>query len=535
MDDTLESIGKAVLAASRAIDRGDLDEAARIVAETEATITAGTCPPLTPELRGNLGGVVIDLGTCLNDEPMAERGLDYTSQALNAQGENPSEAFLYNAGNGYSTLWSLRRPRAMQLGCLDPSHVQAKACYRRALDLSKSTLSVQSARKHNQLLVNYANCLDSVGRCVEAIEYYDQAIRRDNRMGEALGNKGIALSSLAFLAHGHTHLFLLEAQRLLNSALQQDLPPGMAQAFGRRREQVQSVIDGHTNKVKPERGVRTKAVSTFHKFLRTFCVQHGLYLTPTTFVDENSALVVGDPLFISEMRAPLDDNDKFDRYITFLDEIKEDYVLARYLLVQSQYRSDLAEAIDQDVSLYYPLNYSVHGAYVQMMKASLRMAMDVLDKIACFVRDYCGVSTPSLTKTSFSNLWHDKPTPLQLRPELASHSNRFLFALFDLSHDLSPGGAYHHLCERRNELTHRFLAVHDMLPSQKGGDYVPRVDVRRFLQECIQAMQVARAAVMYLVLFVDSEEKKAAETGLHGAIYGVPVDDTFRWIPGRGV
>ena len=167
-------------------------------------------------------------------------------------------------------------------------------------------------------------------------------------------------------------------------------------------------------------------------------------------------------------------------------------------------------------------------------KVSLRLSIDVLDKIAFFVRDYCAVSSIEQRHVNFRNLWAARASRLKLRPELAARRNPFLFALFDLALDLGRNGDYARIYDHRNALTHRYMVVHDMISSGQANDHVPRIQIEEFLEEVIFAMQLTRAAVMYLIMFVDLEEGRERSKSRYGLIPGIPLDDVFRWVPPHG-
>ena len=106
--------------------------------------------------------------------------------------------------------------------------------------------------------------------------------------------------------------------------------------------------------------------------------------------------------------AKIDDVEKFDRYTIFFNQIKQDYIFARYLLVQSQYKSSFAEIIDYDVEYYYPQDYSIYSSYIEMMKISYRIALDTLDKIAYFIKDYCELNDIKPHLVDFKNIFRKK-------------------------------------------------------------------------------------------------------------------------------
>jgi hypothetical protein len=164
------------------------------------------------------------------------------------------------------------------------------------------------------------------------------------------------------------------------------------------------------------------------------------------------------------MYAPLSEPHRVDRYITFLNEIKQDYALGRFLLVQSQYRAEYIDVVDEGVSLFYPLDYSVQSAYVQLLKAAKKQAIAVLDKVAYFIYDYCNLKTPASDRVTFRQLWGGNN---KIRKDLQPFASPHLFALFGLAEDVSKRGDWKLIYEHRDALTHRFLVMHEFqLPNQ---------------------------------------------------------------------
>ncbi|MCL4506482.1 MAG: LA2681 family HEPN domain-containing protein [Chloroflexi bacterium] len=522
-----------IAAAHKAIDENRLGDATEFIARVESELTSDIDIGYRRNIKANLAGAMIDLGTYTHDEALLARGTHYATQAIESTAEKDrSIAHYYNAANGYASLWDLQSRAELKRGGINDNYLQAKTYYRKAIDLASQSLSLEEQALCKSLFVNYANNLDSVGRNVEAVTWYDRALNLDEGMALALGNKAITLHRLAFLAHGHTHAFLVEAHRLLQAALQNQLETPAAQTFSRHLHEIEQITVAHgEHGIEAEPDTASEPRSPFHRFLQGFCLNHRLYLTPTTFLSADHHLAPGDPLFISRMVAPLNDEQKFDRYVTFLNQIKQDYVLARYFLVQSQYRADAIDTVDWDVALYYPLDYSLHSAYIELMKSSLRLAVDVLDKVAFFVWDYCGITTINKLKVNFRTLWAAQASLTTLRPELANRDNAYLIALLDLSLDVRDDGYYGDIYKRRNALTHRFLVVHDMVLDRQTNPDIPRLHLHEFLRECIQALQIARAAVIYLILLVDTEERKLGNEHRFGVIRGTPVDDAFRWTP----
>jgi hypothetical protein len=195
----------------------------------------------------------------------------------------------------------------------------------------------------------------------------------------------------------------------------------------------------------------------------------------------------------------------------------------------------VVDTIDKDVILFDPLEYSLHSAYIEFLKLSLKLTMDTFDRIAQFIREYCGIKNPTAKKTHFRTIWTQGKSKDTLRPEFSSRKNKFLFALFDLSLDLRDDGYYQEIYECRNAITHRFLVVHEMMTPEDHTNVTSRISREGLFATTITAMQLLRAAVMYLILFVDIEEKKKHDPNeRYGKLPMCRVSHDYQWRPDHG-
>ena len=76
-----------------------------------------------------------------------------------------------------------------------------------------------------RFLTNLGNALSTVGRSVEAIEYWDRALRKSARFPMALGNRGYGFSYYAGALYdkGHQRILLKQAHSDLSMALSSQL------------------------------------------------------------------------------------------------------------------------------------------------------------------------------------------------------------------------------------------------------------------------------------------------------------------------
>ena len=160
-----------------------------------------------PNLRFNSGGLLIDIGTDLNRPDLVEEGIQRIEGIL-GQFDDSSTLF-YNLANGYSALSNLERRLEGADYRLDPDDtplVRAKYYYRKALAVNESNRDLRT-----QQWINYGNCLSGLGRTVEAMSAYDQALQLFPEHPMAKGNLGIELHHFARIAD-HS-IFLLDAQQ----------------------------------------------------------------------------------------------------------------------------------------------------------------------------------------------------------------------------------------------------------------------------------------------------------------------------------
>ncbi len=98
----------------------------------------------------------------------------------------------------------------------------------------------------------------------------------------------------------------------------------------------------------------------------------------------------------------------------------------------------------------------------------------------------------------------------ELAASLTEHPDRGLIALLDLSCDLEQRTSLTRLLERRNAATHRFVVTHQMLTEETADEWLDDIEWPAFVDQSISQLQIARAAVVYLVRAVDASEARTA-------------------------
>ena len=514
---------------SEAIDSEEFELAKQLALETHHAFDAQRENVALAAEQSRFGGVLIDLGTIMHSSKLTSLGTEYAEKAIQLLPESDRRMqHYYFAGNGYAEQYKAKQRRAQWDGRLDATLLMAKERYRNALAVDVNYPNDRYLHCH--LLINYANILDSNFRHFEALALYDKAIAIDPKHGEGLGNKAVTLKHLAPLVHGHAHAVLLESRALMHRALECDLYPEARVSFEATLLSLDKQLGEHDLSV-IERTTRSSPLTEFGIFHEQFCKHHELFLTPVVHFREQGFELTGDPMYISRMMAPIDNVEKFDRYVALLNEIKQDYVVARYLLVRSQFHSAEIDEIDEGVVLYNPLDYSAHSTYIQFLKLAHKAAVDTLDKVAFFLNDYCKVGL-RIRDVSFLKLFSETaPESPILRQQFGGRTNPYLFAMFDLAYDMSKNQHFSRLNLTRNTLTHRMAVLHSEIVQTEPIEGVERSTVSEFPRTCIEVMHLVRSAVMYLILFVDWEESDTSVSGPVGQIPATPLDATLRWRP----
>jgi hypothetical protein len=177
-----------------------------------------------------------------------------------------------------------------------------------------------------------------------------------------------------------------------------------------------------------------------------------------------------------------------------------------------------------DLTIYVDnLDYAVYGVRIASLKLAFQSAYNILDKIAHFLNDYLALGVPPGTKLTFTTngwIWRKKNSNL-LRSELMDSNNQHLLGLYDLARDLDTfgpkpteeNGYWGPLRHTRNSLTHEYLILHieGIGWAVEADDEALHLFYTDFVDQAMDLLQLVRAAVIYLIAFVDLEERKKAQ------------------------
>jgi len=430
--------------------------------------------------------------------------------------------FLGNVWSGIKTLESRSRDSGWQWENIAAENEIIH--FRRAIELSEN--SALSVHRVGQVTTNLANCYLTIGRPVEAIELWRDAVAKQATFGMSRGNLGRGLWKYALLLYDDRDRLILvqEAWRYLDPAKLRGLDPGAGEAFARFRDEIERAIpievlrkdvecdDGSLGKTEPEIAYRR------------WCLLARLFLNPLNDCGAFT-LAACDRLTAPSIVSGANEGPKFHG---FFNQLKQEYVSARWLIYEAlEPAEEGAHFADHDVLLFNTLDYPSYGLATEKLKLGFRSLYSLFDKIAFFLNAYLGLQIPE-TKVSFRNVWYQKRERKNgLREEFIARRNLPLKGLFWLSKDLyedstdfrvAMNPTAKRMSEIRHHLEHKYLKLHDELwPGKLAADAFSddlahsmyRAELGTRSKELLS---LTRSAIIYLSLAVHREERLKAAT-----------------------
>ncbi len=198
-----------------------------------------------------------------------------------------------------------------------------------------------------------------------------------------------------------------------------------------------------------------------------------------------------------------------------LNVLMAEFLVARRLALRGEqmHAESGGRQHPDDPGLYTDtLDGSSYGEAPALLLLAQRSALDVLDKIAVTANEHFASGLPP-SRVEYSNYWKD-PKSRQTRPQLEPGQDglRFLLALAELATDLGDGGMYPSARLLRNAGTHRLVHATDGEPTGPTRDTFSTVNMRELQTATPEALQVVRAAYLYLIDLIDSQLADASQT-----------------------
>lgn len=474
-------------------------------------------------------GVLIDHAHDAAAPDLAERALAF-ADALEARGLSAGELALldYFRANGWSCLYACRRSNTQAVWSWDQPEIQEQIYFlRRALrGPGFDALPIQ---RRCEILTNLANQFDTVGRFIEAQEYWTRALALEPFFWMARGNRGRGLMHYANVLYDPGHRAVLARQAhgdLLAALVASDMRPDLGHSsvppmFSRSAADIGREFDVEAieRSFDPD---EPSLASLGEVAYRQWCLDQRLFLNPL-----NDAMarpiaardILGLPGFTTALNEP-------PIVVGLFNGLKQEYVSARWILHCGRNAFE-AHPSDREVGLYNTLDYPVYGLRVEQLKLAFRMAYSLFDKIAYFLNHYLALGVPR-NAVSFRSIWRDKKTGT-LRPLFEESENWAFRGLFWIGKDLFEEGARsvaepdaEDLATLRNHLEHKYVKVHEMVPPKPilierrrdphFDDLAYALSYAELEAKTLRVLKLARSALTCLSLGMHIHERKKAAT-----------------------
>jgi tetratricopeptide (TPR) repeat protein len=461
-----------------------------------------------PGARYTLVRLLVSSGQERRSRAILECALE-AFERLKAKSAPPSDPLLYyDMANGYAELYSI---------AVHDEHANVFDCedvVRRALKYADRAPSSDA-----WALTNLGSLYDEIGRPLEGLRCYEQALAIDPGFGMAIGNKALAMATLASIT-SYPVAHLIHAHQLYREAFthaESLEEAGVEGSLETLRQHDAAIVkyltdigqaDHLADDLRHE-PYDDSSLSDFVRFSTRFCLQHDLYLN-THLVDRTASASVGDEIIppLITRTGEGDERGRVDDIMYRLNEIIESYITARMALVQSQYVCDDFSAISEQTTLVNLLDYSVSNIYVGHLKGAYKEAFSALDKIAILLNHYLGLGIPE-ERCYYRTVWYEHdadgvPVDPRVVAQTVKDQGWRLLGLYLLHHEL--GGKY---ADVRNVLTHRYLRVYKAVEGPRG-TYL----FENLTTITTEVLHKVKCAIVYVSLFIQSKERGDQGPGL---------------------
>ena len=372
-----------------------------------------------------------------------------------------------------------------------------------------------------QIRTNLANRLNSLGRCIEAIEHWDAALRIIPKFAKALGNRAYGLQCYSRLLYDHNHrsILLHNASKDVASAIGDDAywdtgeEPATKNALRARLDSIEAYLD----QVGYQRSLDLNAFdlgeTQKEQDYRQWCLNNRMFLNPL-----NDALT--DKVAASDFQHLPSHTYNFEeepRFPVYYNHMKQEYASARFRYYNAIQLNGYHFS-DHEVVLYDNGDAGQFGHHTEELKSAFRAAYSLFDKVGIFINDYFKVGLNPYDAT-FRRVWSQKVKggKNELRDVFKDRKNWPLRGLFYLSKDIfddefselaEPDAQ--ELAKIRNYAEHRFITLQAYSANVKPDEYRFAITTDKFADKTLRVLKMARACLIYLSLamLVEEEEKE---------------------------
>lgn len=450
-----------------------------------------------------------------------------------------SAVVFYYLGTGYGELANHARKNKPDAPNASGVEYRRKSLYYFRKAISLIDFNDDTKALFQLIYTNYANSLDACGRVVEALRIYRKAIDISKNSGMAVGNYGRALNFYANMVNdpGHYKELHCYAYQALKKAIISD-DPNMHTAAKRFFERMISTYESTT---------ATDFLSTpivFEQYdlgeaeessYRNWCLENHLFLTPLNDVIECESAFAHDPLTITRYTVIVKKDELSSeremnppRWFAMLNQLKEEYIYARYLCYDGSEKIKELHYADKNVKLtlsdFDYVNYSIR---LEQLKSAFRLLFSVFDKVAFFVNDFWNMGYGERKADAYRVFLADNFP----KSNVALNALYWSYSEFIKYFWPNEEASERDLSTLRNALEHKFVKIHEYPHDYKfqiAGDNFYHISEQTLIEQSIRLLELARECIMYLVYAIDIEESKKEKSDKAVSLQIVDFDDEWK-------
>jgi hypothetical protein len=382
--------------------------------------------------------------------------------------------------------------------------------------------------RHCQIFTNRANLLNIVGRSIDAISGWDDALQIGPQFAMALGNRGAGLKHYAgMIVDNHQRAILaLHAYDSLRSATAPEAvyecvnPQPVIAQFGRLADQLGGALNVEAARAMQRLDEGEAGRSKTERTYRQWCLDKRLFLCPLNDLGPH-LIAATDDLMLPGITEAFDERpgDSLPPpIIGFFSQMKQEYASARYMLFEG-ISSTRVHFSDREVTLTDTLDYPLYSLASERVRTAFRIAYSLLDKIAFLVDRFWRLGKVP-ERISSKNVWMVE-NKARLLPQFENSNNWPLRGLYWLSKELfddqlkqTTSGDARELHAIRNALEHTYLRVSEgwakpfMLGPPSASGFGIAIGSDELEAKAVRIMQIARSALFYVSFAIAHEERE---------------------------
>ncbi len=229
-----------------------------------------------------------------------------------------------------------------------------------------------------------------------------------------------------------------------------------------------------------------------------------------------STLCQEDSLYFDGVYSPKAEPDSWRKLFQMLNEIKQEYVSARYMLYSYFKKSGSNHLSDMNVRLADVYDISNYSFHLELSKSAFRSLYSILDKIAFALNDYLDLNM-NPERVNFSNVWYENSKSYRVKEAILKYKSIYSLAgLLFIRNDIY-GGAYDYLQAEetkllkkvRNAIEHRAIIIVDDGILEDDGSVlnISRIEFERVSINLIKTVRQAIFCFVNAVNHIEYDKK----------------------------